>query len=445
MARWEDAWWESTLGSGVRRKDQRSGAYRSYIPDLLDERAVSVDAQLSRRIAEAEAAVRRIDGAGGELLASVSRFLLRSEAIASSRIEGVAPSAKQVALAELGQTEQVRGISEQAQLVANNLTVVRDATTKLVDEAAVTVADIEALHRALLPDQPQLHGIRRVQNWIGGSDYHPLDADFVPPRPELVGDLMADLVGCIGGAAHSPLVQAALVHAQFETIHPFTDGNGRVGRALVHTVLARRGLTPIAVLPISLVFSTLRREYIEGLTAYRYDGPPEAPPAVAVVRRWVATFVEAAIAAAEQSHRIMDELQELRAGWADQVAEHRRAKGQRITPRSDSGTAKLLDLLPAAPVLTSNSVQRIVGLSPKAALDALAELQAAGILSRRSIGGGAHAYLADELLDLLTVAERRLASTKFDTRVSPPVRPVPALPVRPGEVAHATESPSAPQ
>lgn len=110
------------------------------------------------------------------------------------------------------------------------------------------------------------------------------------------------------------------------------------------------------------------------------------------------------------------------------MADHRRARGQRVPPRSDSGVARLLDLLPAAPVLTSNSVQRILGLSPKAALDALGELQAAGILSRRSIGGGTHAYLADELLDLLTIAERRLASTKFDTRVSPPVRPVPVLP-----------------
>lgn len=237
-----------------------------------------------------------------------------------------------------------------------------------------------------------------------------------------------DLVACINGAAHSPLVHAALVHAQFETIHPFTDGNGRVGRALVHTVLARRGLTPGAVLPLSLVFSTWRREYIEGLTAYRYDGSAEAPRAIAAVRLWVATFVEAAIAAAEQAHQVIEELQELREGWAAQVAEHRRSKGQRVIPRSDSGAAKLLDLLPAAPVLTSNSVQRIVGLSPKAALDALAELQAAGILSKRSLGGGTHAYLADELLDLLTVAERRLASTKFDTRVSPPVRPVPAVP-----------------
>lgn len=152
MARWGEGWWESTLGGGVRRRDQRSGAYRAYLPDPLEERALSFDGPLSRRIAEAETAVRRIDGSGGELLASVSRFLLRSEAIASSRIEGVAPSAEQVALAELGQTEQVRGISEQAQLVANNLTIMRDATTKLVDVAAVTVTDIEGLHRALLPD-----------------------------------------------------------------------------------------------------------------------------------------------------------------------------------------------------------------------------------------------------------------------------------------------------
>lgn len=86
-------------------------------------------------------------------------------------------------------------------------------------------------------------------------DHHPLDADFVPPAPERVGPLMDDLVAYLNGASHSPVVHAAPAHAQFETIHRFTDGNGRVGRALIHTVLTRRGLTTEAVLPVSLVLS----------------------------------------------------------------------------------------------------------------------------------------------------------------------------------------------
>ena len=99
-------------------------------------------------------------------------------------------------------------------------------------------------------------------------------------------------------------------------------------------------------------------------------------------------------------------------------------------PRTDSATARILQLLPSAPVLTSTTVRRLLGVSVNAAVDALEELAAADVLSSRSISRGARAYLADDLLDLVTVAERRLASTRFDTRESPLVRPVPARPPR---------------
>lgn len=172
----------------------------------------------------------------------------------------------------------------------------------------MTVTDLESLHRALLPDQPQLHGIRTRQNWIGGADHHPIDADFVPPPPHRVPELIDDLLIHLSGAAQSPLVQAALVHAQFETIHPFSDGNGRVGRALIHTVLARRGMTSSAVLPISLVLATRREQYIRGLTDYRYDGASTSDAAVAGAGAWITTFVDAARDAADQARVIVDEL-----------------------------------------------------------------------------------------------------------------------------------------
>lgn len=428
MARWVEEFWESGVTSGVPRSARLSGEFRWYLPDGLEARTVSIDSALSRRIAEAERAVRVLNGPDAHVLTLVSRFLLRSEAIASSRIEGVTPSAGQVALAELAREEHVTGISEQARLVANNLTVVQEAATRLAGAADVTVEDIESLHRALIPDQPHLHGVRSVQNWIGGSDFNPLNADFVPPAAEEVPALMADIVSYLNGAADSPLVQAALVHAQFETVHPFTDGNGRVGRALVHTVLARRGLTPTAVLPVSLVLSTLRESYLDGLTRYRYDGAPDGEDAITGVRAWVGHFVEAALIAAEQSQAIIGDITVLQEEWASRVASHRHSRGVRPRPRSDSATSQILGILPSAPVLTSRTVQRVLGVSPKSALDGLGELHSAGILRTRKISAGTTAYLAGELLDLVTFAERRLASTRFDTRVGPPVRPVPARP-----------------
>lgn len=152
-------------------------------------------------------------------------------------IEGIAPSPAQVALAELSHDEDIRGFSDQAALVANNITVLHRATQELVTTRELTTTDIVSLHTALLPNEQQHRGLRTVQNWIGGSNWHPLDADFVPPSHNEVPRLLADLPAYLNGAAHGPLTQAGLVHAQFETIHPFTDGNGRVGRALIHTIM----------------------------------------------------------------------------------------------------------------------------------------------------------------------------------------------------------------
>lgn len=427
MGGWESARWSSDTGSGRPRRDRRSGDYLRYLPDTLVGVAVVVDTSTDCLIAEAERAVRAM-GHPGRDLAGIARFLLRSEAIASSRIEGIAPSARQVALAELGQGEDVRGISEQAQLVANNMTVVREATTRLAEVDSVSTADVVALHRSLLPHDPRHHGLRVVQNWIGGSDWHPLDAEFVPPAPEAVPALMDDLVGYLGGAVHSPFIQAALIHAQFETIRPFTEGNGRVGRALIHTVLARRGLTPDAVLPVSLVLSTLRETYIDGLRAYRFDGAADGPEGVAAWTSWIRTFAQATIQASGQAVRLADELTELRADWEERVAAHRVAKGAVRALRRDSATATVLADLPSTPVLTVRTARRIHRISHVAASRGLEELREAGILDSKTIGPGRHAYVCDDVLDTITWAERRLASTTFDTRASTPGSGVPAPP-----------------
>lgn len=428
MGAWESATWEASDPSARPRRDRRSGSYQRYVPDRLVGLPIVLDAELDRLVARAERAVRKLHGVSGRDLAGVSRFLLRSEAIASSRIEGIAPSARQVALAELGHDEDVRGVSEQAQLVANNMTVVRTATTHLAEVDEVSVRDVDSLHAALLPAEPRHHGFRTVQNWIGGSDWHPLDADFVPPRADRLPPLLDDLVAYLNGAAHSPVVQAAMVHAQFETLHPFTDGNGRVGRALIHTVLERRGLTSGSVLPVSLVLSTLRDDYVRGLTAYRHAGLPDGPSAHAARARWIETFANAAVQASSQAAQLTDALAELRNDWALRLEGVRAANGLSRGLRSDSATAQILADLPSSPVLTSKTVQRIHGVSHVAASRALDELREASILDVRSVGPRTTAYLASEVLDLVTSTERRLASTKFDTRGSPPNRPVPARP-----------------
>jgi len=378
-----------------------------------------------------ETAVRRLgDRPGASGLEGLARFLLRSEAIASSRIEGLQVSPQQVGLAEMADEESLTadGVNRTARKVAANISALRRATHQLAGEDRITVEGIAELQRVLLADEPGLHDVRQVQNWIGGSDYHPLTADFVPPPPEWVRPLMDDLVAYLNGAAHAPLVQAGILHAQFETIHPFKDGNGRVGRALVHTVLVRRGLTRNAVLPVSPVLLTRSEEYVQGLTAYRYVGRADGPDGRAGVSQWLRVFLAAVGIAAGQAEVFAASLAELRAGWEEEVARRRRQQNLRATPRADSATSRILDALQEHPVLTATSVMRVFDVSRPAAVAALAELAAAGVLTTRRLDGRTRAYLAMDVFNLIASAERRLASTRWDTTAAAPARPTPYRP-----------------
>ncbi|WP_211370347.1 Fic family protein [Nonomuraea turkmeniaca] len=377
-----------------------------------------------------EGLVRRLAAhPAGDGVDGLARFLLRSEAIASSRIEGLQASPQQVALAELAAHDigVTRGFTATAALVANNVTALRRAVTELVAAEVLSAEDVVVLHKVLLPEEKH-HGLRAVQNWVGGGNWHPLDAEFVPPPPEHVRPLMADLVSYVNSAVHAPLIQAALVHAQFETIHPFTDGNGRVGRALIHTVLGRRGLTPNAILPISLVLLTRSDEYVAGLTAYRHGGEGGSPEAQEGVNEWLRVFLAASATAAEQAEKFADELHELHDEWLQRHRDYREAQGLRPMPRADSAVARLLNVLPAAPLVTARTVQCLLSVTHPAARQALEELAGAGILHPKQVERNTRGYLARDIFDLLTLTERRLASTRWNTRESPLKRVVPARP-----------------
>ncbi|RZK95828.1 MAG: Fic family protein [Rhodococcus sp. (in: high G+C Gram-positive bacteria)] len=428
MAELRESYWEADPSTGLIARDRRGGSYTAYIPDLICTRPLILSSELSTKAAAAERAIRKLgSGPGAKGLEGISRLLLRSEAIASSMIEGIAPSPQQVALAELAQDEEIRGFGDHARLVANNITVLRRASQELVETEFVTTEDVTALHSALLPGERH-RGLREVQNWIGGSNWNSLEAEFVPPPAPEVEPLIADLVSYLNGSLHGPLIQAGIVHAQFETIHPFTDGNGRVGRALIHTVLARRGLAPGAILPVSLVLATLTNRYVAGLSAYRYVGDPLAPNAVDGISSWLSTFVESAAIAAENASRLADDIGDLQRAWTHQLGTHRATQGLREEPRAGSATARILQMLPEAPIMTTRTVQRILNVSFPPARAALEELADAGILTRKSVERGTTGYLARQILDLIGLAERRLASTRFDTRIARPQRSAPALP-----------------
>lgn len=219
-------------------------------------------------------------------------------------------------------------------IVAMQLAVGQAATAE-----KIRVEHLAGIHGKLMAKAPnsQKAGIvRRDQNWIGGNDYNPCGADFVPPPPEHVDSLLRDLCKATGDDSLPPLVQAAMVHAQFETIHPFDDGNGRTGRALIHVVLRRRGIAATYVPPISVVLATERKRYIEGLTRLR-DGE---------VGLWIEQFAAAAARAAGLASDYLEAVTALMGEWRRQLAAG-------PAPRSDAAAWALIELLPAHPVITA--------------------------------------------------------------------------------------------
>ncbi len=204
------------------------------------------------------------------------------------------------------------------------------------------------------------------------------------------------------------MAQAAIAHAQFETIHPFIDGNGRTGRAIIHLVLRRRGLAPRVLAPVSLVLATLAKDYINGLTAFRYVGAPSSPEATEGVNKWVASFAGACSRSVADATAFEARAAGLEQQWRERLG----------VIRANSATDLLLRLLPGVPVLTAESAAVLLGRTFKPANDAIQRLVQAGVLRQITIGRRNRAYEAPEIIDAFTDLERRLTSPEGDTRTS---------------------------
>jgi Fic family protein len=273
---------------------------------------------------------------------------------------------------------------------------------------AITVDLLLEIHRRLLAGtrlEPHGGEFRRVQNWIGGSDFNPCSADYVPPPHEFVPELIDDLCAFCNADDLPAVVQAGIAHAQFETIHPFVDGNGRTGRAIIHLVLRRRGLALRVLPPVSLILATLSRGYVSGLTASRYVGPPTSSDASAGANLWVATFAGACIRSVADAMAFESRAANLEEQWRERIG--------RV--RANSATDLLLHRLAGAPVLTAESAATLLGRTFKPANDAIQRLVQARVLRQITIGRRNRAYEAPDIIDAFTDLERRLASPTGDT------------------------------
>src|SRR5580692_9950821 len=420
MARVIRRHWTTDVGAGLARRDRRSCDYEAYVPDILAGRNIALDGDAAADVADAERAIATLDAAAVTLAdtEALARLLLRAECVASSRIEGLEVGARRLlraeAALELGeQSSDVTAIE-----VLANISAMSSAIQSVSPGDPITVDQLLAFHRTLLAgSRLSAHAgvIRDEQNWIGGSDYNPCSAAFIPPPPEYVSGLLEDLCLFCNGDSLPAVAQAALAHAQFETIHPFVDGNGRTGRALIHLVLRRRGLATRTLLPVSLVLATWASDYIAGLDATRYRGTASSKAAHHGLNLCVARFAAAAKRSVDDASSFEARTRALQHDW-------RRALG---AVRADSATDRLLRALPGAPLITVNSAAALVGRSFTAVNQAIGRLLASGILKQTNVGRRNRAFEAPAVIQAFTDLERQLASPEGNTRTSEPARRVP--------------------
>lgn len=374
--------WRQTSRAGTREDREVTSIRVTLPPDIAD-----LDVQLSAsEAAQAEDSTRQIaalDQAAGDSLDALSVMMLRSESVASSKIELVEANIDDYARALYGNRSNPSATSMVAATEA--LTLLTDG---LPDGDGLTVGRLCAAHRSLMADDPyereQAGQLREVQNWIGGSDYSPRHALFVPPPPERVPALMDDLIAFTRRTDLPTLVQAAIAHAQFETIHPFTDGNGRVGRAVINGVLRQRGVTRRVVVPIATALVADRERYFALLGSYR-EGETST---------LITSFARAARIAAVQSRETAHRLAGLPEVWRDLTG----------PVRAGSAAAKLLEELPRRPIVTTDAAIALASAAPSTVYAAIDRLHQAGVLrpltqrTRNQIwGAGA---ILDELDDL---------------------------------------------
>ncbi len=373
---------------------ERGGAYEVFVPDQIAARDFPMDGDAVAALAEAAKALNHLQTAQppAATIMAVARNLLRSESAASSRIEGVQVSHKHLARAAY-QGEGERKDPRAAEVLGNVQAMER--AIELGSRArSFGMDDLQDIHRTLLrfTDDAAIAGIvRREQNWIGGNDYNPIGAAYVPPPHEHVHDLLADLCEFVGREDLAPVAQAAIAHAQFENIHPFTDGNGRTGRALIYTVLRRRGEIEKYVPPISLVLAARPKTYIGGLGVFSQGR----------VSVWCERFARATARSASHAESLAVGIAELQADWLDRLGQ----------PRKDAAIRQLVTVLPSQPVIDVAVAQKLTGKSHVAAGQALKQLEDAGILGRLNERRWGRVWECDELFELVEAFERSLASS----------------------------------
>jgi len=377
--------------AGQTRAERRPGRFRAYIPNPIAEYEPELTGAISNLLSDADGAVRglnQLDPGRAHQIEALARQLLRQESLASSRIEGLAVSHKRISEADY---DPGGSSDKRAREVLANIEAMEQAIQIGAGEDPISQGTILALHRTLMtPTEPKIAGIvRDRQNWVGGRYHTPLGAEFIPPPAAEVESLLVDLAEFMNRDDLPATLQAALAHAQFESIHPFADGNGRVGRCLMHVIFRRRGLAPHHVPPVSLLMAADVDGYVRALTAYREDAEAD----------WTAYFAETTVAASRSAEDFGERLGKLEEEW--------RAKAR---VRRGSTAEKVIDALPVQPVIDVKRAAELSGTSEEAARQALNALEQRGVIKQVTKRNWGRVWEAQGLWSLLDRYEKRLGS-----------------------------------
>lgn len=407
-----DCLWEG--GGYGSRRDRQPFRFRAFVPDSI----AGWDRPLAGRAAEAVAvatgALSELQAVGlGHDLEALATTLLRAEALGSSLIEGLRASNKRLALA----VYEPVAADPTARAVLGNVRAMERAIEIGTEHRRFQFDDLIDIHRTLLEGstEERFAGVVRTeQSWIGGRGTSPRDAVFVPPPADRVRPLLDDLVAFVNLDDLPAVSQAAIAHAQFETIHPFGDGNGRAGRCLIHVILRRRGVAPRLVPPISVVLATNARRYIAGLTDFRAGR----------VDDWIGGFADAVALAAWSTEVLQTQIDGLLAMLIERAG----------SPRTDSVARRIILGLPQQPILGAEVAATSYAVTPTAARAALNRLEQAGVLVPTRVGRRRdREWVSDELFQLLDAFEHDLGESEAGAKRRP--SPSPTRPPRPGRPA----------
>lgn len=378
-------------GSDGRRpniKDRMLTEVTAEVPPGIAGIEVMLSPEMVTECREVEDAITRLDARYGEVLTGLTAFLVRSESVASSRIEQVDADLDDIARASITEAASRSARATAAAAKAMEVLVRGQAPGgDFSPELALTA------HHSLLEgdrgNRSYAGRYRDVQNWIGGSDVSPRNAVHVPPPPGEVAPLMADLATFLNRDDIPPLAQAALAHAQFEAIHPFVDGNGRIGRGLIAVTLRRRRVATQVVVPVAAAMLADVDRYFDTLVAYRRG---DAAAMVSYLSRAAAHATAEAAVSAERLTTMPNQ-------WRD-----------RARPRAGSGAAALIDELTAHPVLDAAAAQRISGRSAPRTYEALDRLTDAGVLRETTGAARDRVWVAADVMDEIEDLDERIGA-----------------------------------